>query len=158
MSNYEIVSITLSSFAILVSLLAFIASIIIWNRQSKLQRENLEIQRQIGALAIKQHEVLIKEEIEKTKARLKVELSNNKFYITNIGPVEAANVNFEILDNNNPVLKEEYSKLPIPKLQPESNFSLSVWIPTNMPTSYSVRLTWTNPDGKEASDDFFVTG
>ncbi|PSW44385.1 hypothetical protein [Photobacterium leiognathi] len=158
MSEYEVLSVILSSLAALISL-------IVWNGQRKLQRESLDMQKATAELAKKQLEILLREDKEKSTARLKVDLvkSGNgyKFVITNISNVDAKNISFELLvDNprNNPLVGSDVnSKLPAPKLSPGSELSLLAAIHLGSPTAYNALLTWTNPNGEAVSDETYVS-
>ena len=158
MTTYEIISIVIACIAALISL-------VVWNGQRKIQRENLELQRATSDLAKKQLEILVNEDREKSSARLKLDLvklgNNYKFYITNIGNVDATNVNFELLLDNpaqSPLISSDVeSKLPAAKLSPGSKISLIAARQGNSPVAYNALLKWTNPDGKNVEDTTYAS-
>ncbi|MFA0567714.1 hypothetical protein [Vibrio gallaecicus] len=158
MSEYEVLSVILSSLAALISL-------IVWNGQRKLQRESLDMQKATADLAKKQLEILLREDKEKSTARLKLDLvkSGNgyKFVITNISNVDAKDISFDLLVDNprhNPLVGSDVnSKLPAPKLSPGSELSLLAAIHLGSPTAYNAQLTWTNPNGETVTDETYVS-
>ena len=158
MSEYETLSVILSSLAALISL-------IVWNGQRKLQRESLDMQKATADLAKKQLEILVREDKEKSTARLKLDLvkSGNgyKFIISNISSVDAKDISFDLLVDNprhNPLVDSDVnSKLPAPKLSPGSELSLLAAIHLGSPTAYNALLTWTNPNGETVTDETYVS-
>ncbi|WP_435236081.1 hypothetical protein ACR30L_00385 [Psychromonas sp. PT13] len=158
MSEYEILTVILSAFAALIS-------IIVWNGQRKLQRESLDMQKATADLAKKQLEILIKEDKIQSSARLKLELIKvgnvYRFVISNISNVEAKDVGFELLIDNpkkSPLISSDVaSKLPAPKLSPGSELSLLAAIHLSSPTAYNARLTWINPNGESVVDETYVS-
>ncbi|MGR5094605.1 hypothetical protein ACPV5O_04970 [Vibrio maritimus] len=158
MSEYEVLSVILSSLAGLISL-------IVWNGQRKLQRESLDMQKATADLAKKQLEILLREDKEKSTARLKLDLvkSGNgyKFVITNISNVDAKDISFDLLVDNprhNPLVGSDVnSKLPAPKLSPGSELRLLAAIHLGSPTAYNALLTWTNPNGETVTDETYVS-
>ena len=84
-----------------------------------------------------------------------------KFYITNIGNVDASNVKLELLldkPEHSPLVKSDYeSKFPVPKISPNSSVSLLASLTMRRPTAFNAKLTWTNPDGKIVEDETYAS-
>ncbi len=158
MSNFEISTIVIAGIAALISLYTL-------TEQRKVQKESNDLQRATSALAKKQLEILVREDKEKSSARLKLDLVKDgkgyKFYVTNIGNVEAKNVNLELLvdkPDHSPLVKSDYeSKFPVPKLSPQSSISLLAALSLGRPTAFNAKLTWTNPDGKTVEDETYAS-
>lgn len=158
MSNYELLTIFIAGIAVLISLTT-------WNGQRKLQKESNELQKATSELAKKQLEILVKEDREKSSARLKLDLIKDgngyKFFITNIGNVDAKDVDLELLltkPEDSPLIKSDYeSKFPIPKLAPGSSVSLIAAITLSKPTAFNAKLSWINPDGHKIEDETFAS-
>jgi hypothetical protein len=146
--------------SIVIACIAAFISLIVWNGQRKIQRESIELQRATSDLAKKQLEILVSEDQEKSSARLKFNLvksgTSYKFYITNIGNVDASNVDFKLLLDKpelSPLIASDVeSKLPAPRLSPGSQISLIAAIHKGSPSAYNALLSWTNPDGKKIED------
>jgi len=151
--------------SIVIACIAAFISIVVWNGQRKIQRESLELQKATSDLAKKQLEMLVSEDKEKSSARLKLDLvksgTSYKFYITNIGNVDAANVDFELLldkPEQSPLIASDVeSKLPAPKLSPGSQISLIAAIHMGSPSAYNALLKWTNPDGTNIEDTTYAS-
>ncbi|MCI0736793.1 MAG: hypothetical protein L0Y50_11085 [Beijerinckiaceae bacterium] len=159
MTFYEIIATALAFAAIAVSVFALRA-------QRRLQKESNELQRATSELAKKQLELLAREDETHNKARISLDLikeSRNsfRFVLTNIGKVDARNVNLKLLLDNpadSPLIASEVqSKLPAPKLSPGSSLSLIAALHMGSPLAYRAQLTWTNPDGTESADETFAS-
>lgn len=152
------------SLSVIVSSLAALISLVVWNGQRKLQKESLEMQKATAELAKKQLELLVREDEAKHTAILSAELVKNGgehyFIIRNMGEVEATGVDFEVLvepENNPLVMNNAKQLLPIPKLQPDSKVSLLAFIHLKSPRAYNVKISWTNPNGEKAVTETFVS-
>lgn len=158
LSKFEILSVAIACVAAFISLYT-------WVGQRKLQRESIEMQRATSELAKKQLELLVQEDKEKRSARLKLDLIKEnkgyKFYVTNIGNVEARNVSLELLlkrPEDSPLVASDYeSKFPAPVLHPGSSISLLAALHLGSPTAFNAKLKWMNPDGKELEDETFAS-
>lgn len=158
MSNFEILTIIIACIATLISIYT-------WTEQRKLQKESNELQKATSALAKKQLEILAREDEEKSSARLKLDLVEDgngyKFYVTNIGYVDARNVELELLldkPEHSPLLQSDYdSKFPAPKIPPGSSIGLLAALSMGRPTAFNAKLTWTNPDGKIVEDETYAS-
>jgi len=151
--------------SIVIACIAAFISLVVWNGQRKIQRESLELQRATSDLAKKQLEILANEDQEKSSARLKLDLvksgTSYMFHITNIGNVDASNVNFELLLDKpelSPLITSDLeSKLPAPKLSPGSQISLIAATHMGSPSAYNALLKWTNPDGTNVEDTTYAS-
>jgi hypothetical protein len=149
---------------LLVACIAAIISLLTWNGQRKLQREANDLQRATSELAKKQLEILLREDKEKTMARLAFDLVRDeksfRFRITNISTVDAHDVQMELLLDNprdNPIIKSEYEeKLPAKKLSPGSALTLIAALHLGSPTAFNARLKWRNPDGTVTEDQTYA--
>lgn len=156
MTEYETLS-------IVVALIATVISLVVWFGQRKLQRESLDMQRATAELAKKQLDILVREDNEKSGARLKLDFEksgqNYRFYITNIGNLDACNINMKLLLDNpkcNPIPKSELAKLPIPKLAPGNQIGFIASITLSSPLAYNALLSWQNPNGDVVTDETYV--
>ncbi|EJL6763082.1 TPA: hypothetical protein ACMDQ3_003570 [Vibrio cholerae] len=157
LSVYECLSVIVSSLAVLISLF-------VWNGQRKLQKESLEMQKATAELAKKQLELLVREDEAKNTALLTAELVKeggvHYFIIRNIGQVEATGVDFEVLvepENNPLVMNNAKQLLPIPKLQPDSKVSLLAFLHLKSLRAYNVKISWVNPNGEKTVTETFVS-
>jgi hypothetical protein len=105
MSQYEILTVALACFAVLVSLIA-------WNGQRKLQRESNDLQRATAELAKKQLEIVLREEKGKSTARLSLSLFRDgntyRFQLSNVGEADARDVELAFLlqrPEDNPIIE-----------------------------------------------------
>lgn len=156
-TRYEIVTVILPCIAVFVSL-------IVWNGQRRIQREANDLQRATAELAKKQLEILLREEKGKRTARLSLDFFRDgktyRFRITNVGEVEARDVEIELLvqkREDNPIISSEYAeKFPAKKLMPGSSISLIAAIHLGSPSAYNAMLKWTNPDGVVVQEKTYV--
>ncbi len=84
---------------------------------------------------------------------------NYKFVIHNAGYVVARNVNFELIDCPKDILVHgDYDeKIPIKGLEPGDDVYLLAAIAFGSPTTYTVRLSWDNPDGMKETKQVHLT-
>lgn len=158
MTDFEILTVVIACIAALISIYTL-------TEQRKLQKESNELQKATSVLAKKQLEIIIREDEEKSSARLKLDLVKDgngyKFYITNIGNVEASNVELELLldkPEHSPLVKSDYdSKFPAPKIPPGNSISLLAALSMGKPTAFNAKLKWTNPDGKIVEDETYAS-
>lgn len=157
MTQYEILSIVLACFAVIVSC-------VVWRGHQKLQRESNDLQRATSELARKQLEILLREEKGKNTARLLLDLFKDektyRFRITNISEVDASDVEMELLvkkPEDNPIISSEYvQKFPAEKIPPGSSVTLIAALHLGSPTAYNALLKWTNPDGTKVQEKTYV--
>jgi hypothetical protein len=156
-TKYEILS-------TLVSCIAAFISLVVWGGQRKLQREANDLQRVTAKLAEKQLEMIHREEKGKNTARLTLSLIKDgksyRFRISNIGEVDALNVDFELLPDDpdkSPLIKSEIKeKLPAKRLSPGTSVSLIAALHMSSPTAYSAKLRWSNPDGSTSEEETYA--
>lgn len=157
----------MTQFEILTLLIACIAAVIslaTWNGQRKLQRESNDLQRATSELAKKQLEILLREDKEKTQARLALDLVRDgksfRFRISNISTVDAYDVQMELLldnPNDSPLIRSEYEqKMPAKKLSPGSAVTLIAALHLGSPTAFNARLKWRNPSGTVSEDQTYA--
>ncbi|AMN45512.1 hypothetical protein ACG33_00025 [Steroidobacter denitrificans] len=157
MTQYEILTSMVACIAALISLVT-------WSGQRKLQREANDLQRATSKLAKKQLEILLREDADKDKARLTLDVikggKSYRFRITNISVVDAYDVEMELLLDDpkySPIIQSEYKeKFPAKKLAPGSAVILTAALHLGSPTAYNARLRWRNPDGSPGEDQIYA--
>lgn len=157
MTQFEILT-------LLVACVAAVISLITWNGQRKLQRESNDLQRATSELAKKQLEILLREDKEKTQARIALDLVRDgksfRFRISNISTVDAYDVQMELLLDNSkdsPLIRSEYEqKMPAKKLSPGSAVTLIAALHLGSPTAFNARLKWRNPNGTVTEDQTYA--
>lgn len=157
MSQYELFAIAVACFAVLVSLVA-------WNGQRKLQREANDLQRETTRLAEKQLELLLREERDKSTARLSLDLFRDgktyRFRLANVGEAEARDAEIELVlqqPDDSPIIASEYAeKFPAKRLMPGTSVTLIAALHLGSPTAYNAILSWTNPDGTRVREEAYV--
>ena len=159
MTIYEIITGIAAILALVLSAIALIL-------QRRQQKENLELQRATSELAKKQLEILAREDTEKNRAHIALELvkedrNSYRFVITNVSNVAASNVDLTLLLDkpaDSPLIDSERKmKLPAPKLSPGGSLTLIAALHMQSPLSYRAKLTWTNPDGSIADEETYVS-
>lgn len=157
MTNYEIL-------ALLVSLLAVVISAVSLIRLSRVQKQQVRLQEATAKLSERQLEVLEHEEKKKSRARLQAELVNEGggnyvFCITNVGGTVAANVQLELVDClDSPLIEGDVKeKLPAPILNAGDRIRLIAAMDFGSPSAYRAKVSWTNPNGEPASEEFYLT-
>ncbi len=158
MSRFEAITTILSVIAIGLSIYTLVF-------QRRLQKESNELQRATAELARRQLATLSRDEEERGKAKLIVDVQNSatsdRFVITNVGATDARDVNFELLldeANPSPLVDTEYrEKLPAPKLSPGQSISLIAALDDQSPSRFKTRLSWLNPDGTVSNKVTYIT-
>jgi hypothetical protein len=149
---------------LLVACIAMIISLFTWKGQRALQRESNDLQRATSELAKKQLEVLLRDDKQKSQARLAFDLVKDgksfRFKISNISTVDAYDVQIELLLDNpkdSPLIQSDLEqKLPAKKLAPGSAVTLIAALHLGSPTAYNARLKWRNPDGSVTEDQTYA--
>jgi hypothetical protein len=157
MNRYELLS-------VLISCIAAVISLVVWNGQRRLQRESIELQRATSELAKKQLELLLIQERGKNTARLSLDLVRDgksfRFKITNISDVDATNIELKLLlkkPEDSPIIESEYrEKFPAKRLGPGSSVTLIAALHIGSPSAYNAVLTWTNPDGSVSEEETYA--
>lgn len=150
----------------LIALLAIVVSLVSLYRTSKVQEQQLRLQKKQEELTDLQLEALRKQALlaastdavpapqERADVRVdleKVGRSEFKFFITNWGGVPARHVTFDLeleAGRRSPLVKGDYDeKIPIRELGPGNRVPLWAAITMGMGTSFPARWSWRNPDG-----------
>ncbi len=149
-----------------IALVAIIISVVSLRRTSKVQEQQLRLQRKQEELTDLQLESLRKQseaapplaaaptQIQE-KADVRIDLQrigrDFKFIITNWGRVPARDVTFDLdleTGKNSPLVSGDYDlKIPIPELAPGNRIPLWAAITMGMGTTFPARWSWRNPDG-----------
>jgi hypothetical protein len=159
-------SLTAQAITWMIALLAVIVSVVSLRRTSKVQEQQLRLQKKQEELTDLQLESLRKqaelvasgygEVAIHERADIRVDLEKVgrgefKFFITNWGTVPAHDVTFDLEledDKRSPLVSGDYDeKIPIRELAPGSRVPLWAAITMGMGTSFPTRWTWRNPDG-----------
>jgi hypothetical protein len=164
MTSYEMATIVISCFALVLSVWTFFAQRKTQKHSNTLQQESNDLQRATSELAKKQLEILLRDETGKHKAHLSLDLvregqNNFRFYIRNVGEAEARDVELKLLVDaqRNPIVKSEYNeKFPIDRLQPGSSVSFIAALHLGSPTAYNATMSWTNPDGSRVEEEMYT--
>lgn len=150
----------------LIAVLAIVVSLVSLHRTSKVQEQQLRLQKKQEELTDLQLESLRKQaqhagplaaaRVVQEKADVRVDLERVgrgefKFFITNWGPVPARNVTFDLdlaAGARSPLVKGDYDeKIPIQQLGPGNRIPLWASVTMGMGTSFPARWSWMNPDG-----------
>lgn len=150
----------------LIALLAIVVSAVSLHRTSKVQEQQLRLQKKQEELTDLQLEALRKQAqlaasppaapVAQERADVRVDLEKVgrgefKFFITNWGSVPAHNVTFDLeleAEKRSPLVKGDYDeKIPIQELGPGNRVPLWAAITMGMGTSFPARWSWRNPDG-----------
>jgi hypothetical protein len=149
-----------------IALVAVTISVVSLHRASKVQEQQLRLQRKQEELTDLQLEALRKQAENAASAHLpatppekadvrvdleKVGRSEFKFFITNWGTVPARHVTFALQlpeGARSPLVRGDYDrKIPIEELGPGNRVPLWAAITLGMGTSFPAQWTWQNPDG-----------
>lgn len=145
MSYYEIVSLSASVVALVVSF----ASLYWTSRQARVT----------AAVAERQLQSMDREEAAARLAHPVVKLVNGgcgsgSVLITNEGAATPRDVALEF-KGPDPLLRGGL-KLPAPFLRPSQQLRLVATFPLESPPAYTARVSWRNPDGSEASEEYYL--
>lgn len=156
MSKFEILSLLISSLAVMISTVSLM-------RTRKLANEQLELEKVTAELSRLQIERIAEEKSNKSKPKFNVNLTklgkSYSFYISNTGQGSAYNVNFELIDcEDSPLsLHDLQDKFPHQEIKPNSRVKLLAAIHMGSPTKYQVKLTWQNESGEKYEEMFWPT-
>jgi len=150
-----------------IALLAIVVSLESLRRTSRVQDQQLRLQKKQEELTDLQLEGLRKQAqlsasgtssvapTEKADVRVDLETTGRsefKFFITNWGNVPARNVKFDLdlePGKPSPLVNGDYDeKIPIQELGPGNRVPLWAAITMGMGTSFPARWSWQNPDGE----------
>ena len=149
-----------------IALLAVIISAISLRRTSKTTKEQLSLQRIMADLAQKQLEQIHNAEKSSESVRFSVRVerigsSTRKLVISNVGEVEARDVEFELDPHGkleSPLVHSDYEqKFPIPVLAPGSSVGTLMAIHFGTATAFRVILKWRGTDGERHTDETFAS-
>jgi ABC-type multidrug transport system fused ATPase/permease subunit len=180
--------------AIVVALIAVLVSVLTKVDQRKLQRESIDLQKSQSKLAEKQLELIEsdkkikqstlelqraqaklsqrqlesfeKEEAQKLKASVRLDLrktfnSSYKFFLSNDSEQNAKDVSFELNVPSNyssPLIGSEMEeKLPISVLGSGSDVSFIAALCDDTPLGFNATITWTNPNGSQSKSEVYVS-
>lgn len=158
MKPYEITSLLIAIFAIVISVVSLI-------RASRNQTKQLEFEAITAALAKRQLDLLEIKEQRREQAYVTAELvkvgrSGYRFVIMNQGVAVASDVTFGI-DPKSPdhplVANECARKLPYPSLQPGHSFTLIAALSMDSAMSYNTQVKWKNPDGSQGTNNVHLS-
>lgn len=152
-----------------IALVAVAVSLISLHRTSKVQHQQLRLQKKQEELTDLQLEALRKQAQvppsvasstapqEKADVRVDLEQSgrDHKFIITNWGRVPAREVTFDLElepGKPSPLVNGDYDvKIPIPELAPGARCPLWAALTFGSGTAFPARWSWRNPDGSVES-------
>lgn len=157
-SNFELLSMVLSCVAVLVSLM-------VWNGQRKLQREANDLQKFTADLSRKQLQLIKEQEQSKFSAKLALSLVKDgrdyKLVLRNKSDVDALTVD---LRPTKPALADSFlseselqEKFPIKRLRGGDEVRLIAAVALGTPSVSEFHVTWKNADGSSAIEDFSVS-
>lgn len=161
LSFYEFATLLASAIAAFISIIAIIASSYAMLGQNRLQQENLKLQKSVSDLAAKQLEMLLADEQNKLLVKFRLEIYQQgrgyKFYLTNKGSKEAANVRLAFEDMSQ-IIQDEYNeKFPMAKMEPSQIVSLIASLDSQSPIIHKAKVEWINPDGSSGTQDLFCS-
>lgn len=148
MTLFELSTITLSAFAVLISVFSLIQNHRITKRQSILEKKQIE-------LTEKQLRLVEKEENEKQKAKIKLSVirynKDYKLQIKNDGFSTAYDLSLQIIPakgKSSPLVGYK-SKFPLKKLDPGDSVDLLWATDTTTGTVFNSICKWKNENGEE---------
>ena len=155
MTHYELLTLSASVIAIIISAVSLI-------RTRKLAAEQLELERITAKLSKLQIKSIEEQEHLKTKPQLNVAITklgnSSHFIVANTGKGSAYKVNFELIDcQDNPLTNEIQHILPYPEMKQNSRFKLLAAFHMSSPLKYQVKLTWQDSSGEERSETHWVS-
>lgn len=156
MSNFEALSLVISSLAVLISIISLI-------RTKKLAEEQLELEKVTAELSRLQIENIAVERADKTKPKFNVSLikigKSHNFYISNTGQGSAYNINFELVNcEDSPLFTSELLDIfPYQEMKPNSRIKLSASLYLNSPIKYQSKLSWEDEMGNKYEDMFWTS-
>ena len=158
MSNFEALTLILSCVAVIVSLA-------VWNGQRKLQREANDLQRVTAELSRKQLQLIEEQEQSKFAAKLALSLTKDgkgyKLVLANKGEADALAVDLRpigtTIENNYLIASELEEKLPIKRLRSGEEVRFLAALSMGTPIVSEFHVSWHNADGTTGMEDFSVS-
>ncbi len=163
MTGYELISLLIALLSVMIAVTSLVRTRKVAEEQRKIAEEQLRLEKVTAELAAKQISQIETAEREKALPKLHVELTklgkDYRFLIANRGQGSAFNVSFELVDcPDSPVSERELSeKFPYPELRSQSRVRLLAGIHMGSPRTYVVRLSWSDANGTEYTEDFHVS-
>ena len=154
---------------LVIAVVAIVLSFVSLRRTSRVQGQQLRLQRKQEELTDLQLEALRRQAeaqagsatppIVQEKADVRVDLEkmgrDYKFLITNWGRASARDVTFDLdleVGARSPLIGADYNmKIPIPELAPGSRVPLFAAITLDMKPAFPARWSWLNPDNSRES-------
>lgn len=156
MTSVEILTLSISALAVIVSVVSLI-------RIRKTEEEQKELRKITTELSELQIKVLEEDNKNKTKPKFNVTLTkigkNYKFYISNTGEGSAYNVNIELMNcEDSPLVSSDVNeKFPHPEIKASSRIQLMASIHMSSPIKYQFKLTWESKTGEKSEEVFWPT-
>ena len=153
MSNFEALTLILSCVAVIVSLA-------VWNGQRKLQREANDLQRVTAELSRKQLQLIKEQEQSKFALSLTKDGKGYKLVLANKGEADALAVDLRpigtTIENNYLIASELEEKLPIKRLRSGEEVRFLAAVSMGTPIVSEFHVSWHNADGTTGMEDFSV--
>jgi len=153
MSNFEALTLILSCVAVIVSLA-------VWNGQRKLQREANDLQRVTAELSRKQLQLIKEQEQSKFALSLTKDGKGYKLVLANKGEADALAVDLRpigtTIENNYLIASEMEEKLPIKRLRSGEEVRFLAAVSMGTPIVSEFHVSWHNADGTTGMEDFSV--
>jgi len=149
-----------------IALLAVVISAVSLRRTSKTTKEQLSLQRIMAELAQKQLQQIQESENSAESVRLSVRVdaagsSTRKLVLTNVGDVEARDVEFELDPQGSlesPLVHSDYKdKFPVPVLAPGSSVGTLMAVHFGTATAFRVLLKWRDREGNHHSEETYAS-
>ena len=154
MSNFEALTLILSCVAVIVSLA-------VWNGQRKLQREANDLQRVTAELSRKQLQLIKEQEQSKFALSLTKDGKGYKLVLANKGEADALAVDLRpigtTIENNYLIASEMEEKLPIKRLRSGEEVRFLAAVSMGTPIVSEFHVSWHNADGTTGMEDFSVS-
>lgn len=138
----------------LAAVAAVVVSVVSLNRTRRLEQQQAK-------LADKQLEQIEADEHQAERAKIDVELlghgTNRQLRVANFGQSDARDIEIEWVGTPLPFPEnEERTKLPIERLKPFNAIEIVVAFGLDSARKYEGVVSWTNPNGEPASDEFTI--
>lgn len=153
MTQYE-------ALTLLVAILAIIVSVVSLVRTRRIQDKQMEFQKLAATLSSKQLEIIEKENAARINVRLERDRGGEHFSIVNEGKAVARDIHIALdgTSNDNPFIVNDYTeKIPIKSLHPGNSVRVLAGLDMQSARQYTILVRWTNPDGRQVSDEVLVS-
>lgn len=150
MSYYELVTLSVSLLAVIISTVSLV-------RARRLGEEQLKLEKITAELSAHQIKEIEERALLKDKPKIKVRLAKmgggSEFVIANAGQGNAYDIGFELIDCDDSPLYDAQYKLPCPELRPSSTLNLRASFHMGSPVQYQAKVTWRDDVGPQ--EDIF---